>query len=281
MKLMRKLFGGTKMTWPLVLIFAVVTGVMTGIIMLVPFLKKSAFVNIGVSFEFWFIFAIFVVANCKKPLEAGLKCFVFFLVSQPIVYLVQQPFTPEVDLLGTYYLYWFKWTLLTFPGGMIAHLITRGNLIGTLALSVAGAYLAFCGVEYVARCIQVGGISNLLYGLICIAAAVVYMFLFCPTKKLKAVYGGFILIALVSSALLSNTIKGSVSYPIDAPGEWVVSGFEDSGISAVITDGHTLDISYSKRNASCTVTCLNTDTGETVDVTVTIRDGNADIDFPG
>lgn len=279
MTFLRKIFGGTKLTWLAVVLFAVVTGVLTGVIMIVPFLKESAFVYIGVSFEFWFIFAVFVVSNCKNPLEAGLKCFVFFLVSQPLIYLVQQPFTPGIDLLRTYYGRWFIWTLFTFPGGMIAHLIKRKDVLGTLVLSVAGGYLAFMGTKFALKCFVSGGISNLLYGLICIAAAIVFMLVFCPGKKLKPVYGAIILAALITSAALYNTASGLCSCPIDPPGEWTVEDSGEAGISAYITDGDTLNVSFTKRNTARTVTCVNAETGETLDVLVTVDDGIPTLSF--
>lgn len=43
----------------------------------------------------------------KKPLESALKTFVFFLISQPLIYLLQVPFSAQVVV----YLYTFTGTL--------------------------------------------------------------------------------------------------------------------------------------------------------------------------
>lgn len=89
---LRNLFGNINMTWLKVIIFSVITGVYTGLINQVPFLTDTSFTDIAVSLEFWIVFAIFIIVNCKKWWDAVLKCFVFFLISQPLVYLVEVPF---------------------------------------------------------------------------------------------------------------------------------------------------------------------------------------------
>ena len=35
------------------------------------------------------ILAIFIIVNCKNSKDAIIKCFVFFLISQPLIYLVE------------------------------------------------------------------------------------------------------------------------------------------------------------------------------------------------
>ncbi len=41
--------------------------------------------------------------------------FFFFLISQPLIYLLQVPFSSMGFELFIYYKYWFIWTLLTIP----------------------------------------------------------------------------------------------------------------------------------------------------------------------
>ncbi|MCF0150174.1 MAG: hypothetical protein HUJ80_02045, partial [Firmicutes bacterium] len=92
MNTMKKIFGGIEMTWLRVILFAVFTAVITAALLLLPVFSDSPLRLMGVQYDWWILFAIFLISNCKKPLEAGLKCFVFFLISQPLIYLLQQPF---------------------------------------------------------------------------------------------------------------------------------------------------------------------------------------------
>ena len=79
-----KIFGGLKMTWPVVIVYSVLIGLYTAVVAaLVP--DGNSFHDIAVTFEAWILLALIVVLNCKKPLEAALKTFVFFLISQQLL----------------------------------------------------------------------------------------------------------------------------------------------------------------------------------------------------
>ena len=135
------------MTWLRLILFAVISGVVTGLVaLLVP--EGNSFRQIAVMFEAWIVLAIIVVVNCGKPLEAACKTFVYFLISQPMVYLVQVPFNPMGWNLFGYYRYWFFWTLATFPGALIAWFIKRDDWISSVILSVALAALILQGCGY-------------------------------------------------------------------------------------------------------------------------------------
>ena len=91
-KLTHKVFGGLKMTWPRVIIFAVIMGVYTALCaLLAP--DGNSFHDIAVVMSPWVLPALIVILNCKTPWEAAAKVFVFFLISQPLVYLIQVPFS--------------------------------------------------------------------------------------------------------------------------------------------------------------------------------------------
>ena len=82
--MLKKTFGGIRMTWPRLILFAVISGLVTGLVaLLVP--DGSSFRQIAVTFEAWIVLAVIVVVNCDKPLEAACKTFVYFLISQPLV----------------------------------------------------------------------------------------------------------------------------------------------------------------------------------------------------
>ena len=89
---MKKLFGGIDLTWKKVIIGAVVAGVFTALMALIKPLEFTSFNTITVSFEYWILIGIIIIMNSKSNLDSALKCFVFFLISQPLVYLIQVPF---------------------------------------------------------------------------------------------------------------------------------------------------------------------------------------------
>ena len=151
-KKMKKLFGGLKLTWPRLIVFAVISGIITALIaLLVP--DGNSIRQIAVTFEAWIVLAIIIVVNCEKPLEAACKTFVYFLISQPLVYLIQVPFNRLGWGLFGYYRYWFFWTLATFPGAFIAWYIKRDDWIGAVIHSVALVALIGIGTGYLKQLI--------------------------------------------------------------------------------------------------------------------------------
>lgn len=133
MKVLEKLFGGLRLTWPKLIIFAVLAGVYTAIMCMIPALKETSLSDIGTTFEVWILFGILIIMNSKSPLDSALKCFVFFLISQPLVYLIQDVVN-QSHLFQTYYRYWFYWTLLTFPMGFVGYYMKKDKWWGLLIL---------------------------------------------------------------------------------------------------------------------------------------------------
>ena len=88
MKKLSAAFGTLPMTWPVVCAFAAIIGIYVGVINQIPILYDTSFRDIAVSYEWWVLFAVLIVSNCKNAKEAGLKCLVFFLISQPVIFLV-------------------------------------------------------------------------------------------------------------------------------------------------------------------------------------------------
>ena len=145
--MLKKIFGGIRMTWPKLILFSLISGFVTALIaLLVP--EGNSIRQAAVTFEAWIVLAILIVVNCEKPLEAACKTFVFFLISQPLVYLVQVPFSSMGFGLFKFYPYWFYWTLATFPGAFIAWFIKRDDIPAALILSVALGALILFGAGY-------------------------------------------------------------------------------------------------------------------------------------
>ncbi len=134
MKILRKLFGGIDLTWPKLILFAVAAGVYTAAVAIIPGLLYTSFHTIAVTFEVWILFGIFIILNSRSNLDAGLKCFVFFLISQPLIYLLQVPFSWQGWALFGYYKTWFLLTLCCFPMGFVGYWMKKGKWWGYLIL---------------------------------------------------------------------------------------------------------------------------------------------------
>ena len=136
------------MSWPVVIILAIIMGAYTALMaLLVP--DGNSFHDIAVTTEWWVLPAILIIANCKKPLDAALKVFVFFLISQPLVYLIQVPFHPMGWSLFSYYPYWFKITLATLPAGFIGWYMKKDKWYSGLILSSMTSLLVCTAIIFI------------------------------------------------------------------------------------------------------------------------------------
>ena len=185
---MKKLYGGINMSWLKTIIFAIITGTFTGAVMLIPALDRTSFQDIGVSFEWWVIFAVIIVVNCKKNWEAMLKCFVFFLISQPLVYGVEILFGDlTLQLAKNYYFgTWFKMTFATLPGGFIAYYCKKQNLFGSIVLGLGNTIQAAMAVYYIPQMISHFPYHTLTVA-VCIASIIVMSMYIQKEKKYRII----------------------------------------------------------------------------------------------
>ena len=123
-------------------------GVLVGGLMLIPVSDQSSVKDIGTNFEWWILFGIIIVSNSKSPVDSAAKAFVFFLISQPLIYLVQVPFSEMGWGLFGYYKYWFYWTLATIPMGAVGHFVKRGDLISSVILAPMTVFLTVYVLSY-------------------------------------------------------------------------------------------------------------------------------------
>ncbi len=147
---MKKIFENNTMTWKKVILFGLLVGIYVGCIMSIPFLEGTSFQDIGISHEWWILFALIIVVNCKKSYEAALKCFVFFLISQPVIFIVEALLGHITWELAYYYYFsiWFIRTLFTLPGGLIAYYAKKQNVIGAVVLGIGNILEAVLGIHY-------------------------------------------------------------------------------------------------------------------------------------
>ena len=120
MEKIKKLFGEIDLTWKKLILFAILAGVYTAIMAMLPIVKDTSFSDLTVTFEVWILCGIFIIMNSKSAKDSAVKCFVFFLISQPLVYLIQDVINHS-QLFITYYRYWFIWTIATIPMGFIGY----------------------------------------------------------------------------------------------------------------------------------------------------------------
>ena len=200
-RLTGRLYGGLPMTWPIVLLFAVAAAAVTAFFLIVPAFQNSSFERMGVTLEAWVFFAVLIMANCRKPLESACKTFSFFLVSQPLIYLLQVPFSWLGWGLFGYYRYWFILTLLTFPAAYLGWYIKKRSWLSLLILSPVLCLLTYnyvYGFQSAARHFP----RLLVMAVFCLAQVLLYLAAF--TEKRRQRWIGF-LVPLAAVLLLLLT----------------------------------------------------------------------------
>ena len=224
-RLMKKLFGGIDLTWPKVIAAAVAAGVFTAVSAIIPALHYTSFIAITTTFEVWILFGIIIITNSKSNLDSALKCFVFFLISQPLVYLIQVPFSRLGWALFGYYKYWFIWTLLCFPMGFIGYYMKKGRWWGYLILLPMIVLTGYSYLRYFSDFLF-SGPRYILIVLFCICAMILYPVAVFEDKKIRAAgaaLGGAAVIALTALCLLNPPV-----YSTEIMGNGEEYQFDDS-----------------------------------------------------
>ena len=262
MQKFKKLFGSYEMTWKRLIIFAIATAVYTGVINLFGFLESTSFRDIAVYLEWWILFAVFIVSNCKNYKEAALKCFVFFLVSQPLIYLIQVPFDPEGFGIFRHYNYWFKVTLLTLPGAAVAYQIKRNDWISVLVLGCANAFLAHSSATYLKSCLATFP-NHLLSCIFCILLALFLIFVFITDNKQKIVSIAIVVVVFFGSCFVNRVFAGPSTEIIELDkGNWTCLVDDESIVDVKLEDSK-LSVT-SKSNGTVCITLVDKDGKERV-----------------
>lgn len=208
------------MSWPVTVMYAVAAALLTSIFLILPVFKDTSFARMGVTFEAWIFFAVIIMANCRTPLESALKTFVFFLISQPLIYLIQVPFTVLGWQIFMYYRYWFIWTLLTLPMAYIGWYITKKNWLSLLILAPVLCYLTWLYVD---------GFKTsyshfprmLVMALFCLLQVLIYLYVF--TEKTVQKLIGLLAPLAVMFALTLITPEADINTTQFLPGDPVLS----------------------------------------------------------
>ena len=182
---MKKLFGEINLTWKRTIIFAIIAGVYTAIMAMIPMAKDTSFADITVSFEVWIFFGILIIINSKSAKDSALKCLVFFLISQPLVYLIQDAIKHS-NLFITYYRNWIFWTIATIPMGFIGYYMKKDEWWGLLILAPILVFLGEHYSTYLSKT-MFSFPYHLLTTLFCLITLIIYPIAIFNNKKNKIV----------------------------------------------------------------------------------------------
>jgi len=235
MQKVKKLFGGIDLSWKKLIIFAISIAVYTATMAIIPIAKDTSFSDIAATLEWWILFGVIIICNSKSPKDSALKCFIFFLISQPLIYLLQVPFSWQGWRLFSYYKYWFISTLLTIPMGYIGYYIKKDNIFSIIIILPMLILLAVLGIGFFSSTLE-NFPHHLLSGIFCFIA-IILIILGVLNKRRNIIISFAIIVTftigyvLISNGILFDTYKEYETYEdlkeygITLSNEYYISGF--------------------------------------------------------
>ena len=127
---------------------------------------------------------------------------------QPLVYLIQVPFSELGWQLFGYYRYWFMWTLLCFPMGFVGYWMKKDKWWGYLILLPMIALTAMSYATYFSDFLFYLP-RFILLSVFCAAAMILYPVVIFKNRAIKAVgaaVGGAAVIAITVFCLLNPPV---------------------------------------------------------------------------
>ena len=261
--LLNRLYGGLRFTWPRLIAYAAGAAVLTAVFLIIPIFEGTSFERMGVYLEAWIFLAVLIMANCKTPLESALKTFVFFLISQPLIYLLQVPFSSMGWGLFGYYKTWFILTLLTFPMAFVGWYITKRNWLSLLILAPVLAFLGTVFAEAVRETV-LSFPRLLLTALFCLGQILLYLYLFTSAAPQKLI--GLLLAAAGAAFILLTTSAVDINSTMFLPDEPVLT----EAAAVTVDDPSVAEVSVASTGEDSMVRVRSEKLGTTA---VTVRDG--------
>ena len=263
---MKKLFGKLNITWPKLILFAVICGVYTGVMALIPALVDTSFQDISITFECWVLFAIIIITNAKTPLDSACKTIVFFLISQPLVYLVQVPFHEMGFQLFKYYPPWFYWTLATFPMAFVGWYMRKNKWWSLMILVPMLFFLGYHYYGFIGEAVHFFP-NHLLSAIFCAATMLIYPLCIFDNKKLRligAVISVVILIAATAYSFMDGNTHAYDTQLLASDGETAGVEYDDT-YSVYLEDESfgTVSIEYMESIECYMIKASFTNTGDT------------------
>jgi len=207
---MKKIFGELNITWKKLIILSIIFGVYPAIMAMLPITKDTSFRDIAISFEVWILLGIIIITNSKTAKESALKCFVFFLISQPLIYLIQVPFSNLGWQLFGYYKTWFIWTLFTIPMGYIGYYMRKEKWWSLLILTPILIFLGYHYYGFLSETISFFP-NHLLSMLFCLVTLIIYPLFIFKNKKIK-ITGLIISILIIIVSIFVVITGGNSTY---------------------------------------------------------------------
>ena len=204
---MKKMFGGINLTWKKLIIMAIIVGIYTGIMAMLPIVKDTSFSDLTVTFEVWIFFGIFIIMNSKSAKDSALKCFIFFVISQPLVYLVQDVIKHS-NLFFTYYRFWIAWTIACITMGFVGYYMKKDKWWGLLILVPMLLFTAVECAGYFSKA-MFSFPRHLLTTIFCICALIIYPLAIFNNKKIKivgVVISGILIILMILACIINPPI---------------------------------------------------------------------------
>ncbi len=208
---MKKLFGGIDLTWKKLIILAILAGVYTAVMAMLPIANDTSFSDLKVTFEVWIFFGIFIIMNSKSAKDSALKCFIFFLISQPLVYLVQDV-ANHTQLFNTYYRFWVPWTIACLPMGFIGYYMKKDKWWGLLILIPMLLLTAEEGMGYFSK-MMFSFPRHLLTTIFCVSALIIYPLAIFNNKKIKItglIISGLLIISIVMICIINPPVYSTI-----------------------------------------------------------------------
>ena len=264
-----KSFSNQKMPWIKVIVLAVATAVLTAVLNVIPALNNTSFQDIAINLECWILFAVCIIVNCKKWHEAALKTFVFFLISQPLIYLIEVPFSAMKFGIFQYYRYWFVVTLLTLPGAAIAYLVKRRDWLSVAVLSVATGFLGYSSSSYFWSVIS-DFPHHLLSMCFCIALEFFLIFALLDKKVHRIVAVGIVIVVTAVSLFVLKPTNTEQTVMLDE-GKWtyVIDNPEIADVE--IKDDNS--VVFTAKDKGNSIVTFTNEKGETTEYWITVSGG--------
>jgi hypothetical protein len=231
MNKIKKIFGKINITWSKLIIMALVIGIYTAASILIPITRHTSFSDLGATFEVWIFFGIFIIMNSKSAKESALKCFVFFLISQPLIYIIQD-LVEKTALLKTYYGTWFIWTVFCIPMGFIGYYMKKDKWWGLVILFPILVLLGF-QFEYYVSNVMFSFPRHILTVVFCVLSFIIYPLCIFNNKKIKII--GLIISILIMIVFLIKCFGNKPVYNTEV----LLSGNTyqfDNNCSVIIND---------------------------------------------
>lgn len=276
---MKNIFGSVNLTWPKVIIMAIIMGIYTAIMAMLGIAIDTSFSDLTVTFEVWVFFGIFIIMNSKSPKDSALKCFIFFLISQPLVYLIQDVIKGS-HLFNQFYRYWFMWTIACLPMGFIGYYMKKDKWWGILILL---PMLLLVGEEcagYLSKA-MFSFPRHILTVIFCMATLIIYPLAIFKNKIHKYVgltISGIIIIAVIIICILKPPVYSTYilsngeNYHFDDSYKVYLTDKKYGDLSIIYNEGVEDWMVYAKfKKAGKTVFVLESPDGKKISFDISIR----------